>query len=74
MNWNPIPFLHGLMRRPTLEEVIARKLNEARRDKLEAEAAVDYAKSIVDYNAACIKRLEARIAQQTELAKGLGDE
>lgn len=68
MNWNPIPFLHGLMRRPTLEEVIARKLNEARRDKLEAEAAVDYAKSIVDYNAACIKRLEARIAQQETAA------
>lgn len=68
MNWNPLPFLHKLLRRPTLEEVIGRKLNEARLNKLEAENAVDYAKSIVDYNAACIKRLEARIAQQTETA------
>jgi len=74
MKWNPFPYLRDLIRRPTLEEVILYKLNEARRDKLEAEAGVDFAKSIVDYNAACIKRLEARIAQQTENAKGQSDE
>ena len=61
-----IKYLKGLLRRPTIDEIILHKLTEARRDKLEAEAAVDYAKSVVDYNAACIKRLEARIAQQTE--------
>jgi len=61
-----IKYLKALLRRPTIDEIIAHKLNEARRDKLEAEAAVDYAKSVVDYNAACIKRLEARMAQQTE--------
>jgi hypothetical protein len=74
MIWNPLPYLYNLIRRPTLEEVILYKLNEARRDKLEAEAGVDFAKSVVDYNAACIKRLEARISQQTETSKGLGNE
>lgn len=47
----------ALFRAPSPEELIARELVEARRAKLAAETAVEYAKSMVAYNDARIKRL-----------------
>lgn len=56
-------------RQPTPLEVVTKELAQAHLAKLEAETAVDYAKSIVDYNNARIKRLEAHLAQHTKEQK-----
>ena len=61
-----ISYLKERYRQPTALEMITRELALAHLAKLEAETAVDYAKSIVDYNNARIKRLDAHIAQHKE--------
>ena len=61
-----IEYLKSLFRRPTPMEVITRELAVAYLAKLEGESGVDFAKSIVDYNNAKIKRLEAHIAQHAK--------
>ena len=48
-------------KRPTPLEMIAAELAEAHLAKLEAETAVEYAQSIVDYNVNRIARLNARL-------------
>ena len=48
-------------RKPSPLEVIATELAHAHLEKLEAETAVEYAQSIVDYNVTRIKRLNERI-------------
>lgn len=48
-------------KKPTPLEVIAAELAEAHLAKLEAETAVEYAQSIVNYNMTRIKRLNARM-------------
>ena len=58
-----ITFLKNRFRALTPMEVVCRELAEASLQKLEAETAVDYAKSVVDYNNARISRLEAYLAQ-----------
>lgn len=50
-------------KRPTPLEVIANELARAHLEKLEAETAVEYAQSIVDYNMARIKRLNERVEE-----------
>lgn len=50
-----------MWRRKTLAEIMAQELAEARRELLAGETAVEFAKSIVSYNHARIKRLEARL-------------
>lgn len=50
-------------KRPTPLEVIANELARAHLEKLEAETAVEYAQSIVDYNMARIARLNARVEE-----------
>jgi len=64
-----ITFLKNRFRALTPLEVVTRELAEASLQKLEAETAVDYAKSVVDYNNARIKPLEAHLAQHTEEKK-----
>jgi hypothetical protein len=44
-------------------EMIAAELAEAHLAKLEAETAVEYAQSIVDYNVTRITRLNARLEE-----------
>jgi hypothetical protein len=45
-------------------EMVNRELEEARLEKLEAETAVEYAHSIVQYNTKRIDRLNTYIAEQ----------
>lgn len=47
----------GIFRMLSPEELVAIELMDARRNKLEAETARDYATSIVAYNATRVKRL-----------------
>lgn len=48
-------------KRPTPLEMIATELAEAHMEKLNAETAVEYAQSIVDYNVTRILRLNSRL-------------
>ena len=50
-------------KKPTPLEVIAGELAHAHLEKLEAETAVEYAQSIVDYNVNRIARLNARVEE-----------
>lgn len=50
-------------KKPTPLEVIAAELAEAHLEKLNAETAVEYAQSIVDYNTTRIARLNARLEE-----------
>ena len=53
-----INYMKEKFRQPTPLEVVSKELAQAHLRKLEAETAVDYARSIVAYNDARIKRLE----------------
>ena len=50
-------------KRPTPMEMIATELADAHMEKLNAETAVEYAQSIVDYNVTRIKRLNERMEE-----------
>ena len=50
-------------KKPSPMEMIATELAHAHLEKLEAETAVEYAQSIVDYNLNRITRLNARIEE-----------
>ena len=50
-------------KKPTPLEMIARELAHSHLEKLEAETAVEYAQSIVDYNVTRIKRLNERVEE-----------
>jgi len=50
-------------RKPSPLEVIATELAHAHLEKLEAETAVEYAQSVVDYNVNRIARLNARVEE-----------
>ena len=50
-------------KRPTPMELIATELADAHLEKLEAETAVEYAQSIIDYNVTRIARLNARLEE-----------
>ena len=56
------------MRRVTLVEITQEELRMAQLEKLKAESAADYAKSVVAYNEARIARLNKRISEYTEEA------
>ena len=61
-----IAYLKERYRQPTPLEMVTKELALAHLAKLEAETAVDYAESVVAYNDARIKRLEAHLAQHTK--------
>jgi len=50
-------------KKPSPLEVIAAELADAHLEKLNAETAVEYAQSIVDYNVTRIARLNARMEE-----------
>jgi len=58
-----IAFLKDMMRPRTLEEIIAKEMREAYLSKMEAEKALEYATSVVDYNRQRIRRLEERVKE-----------
>jgi len=59
-----IDFIRDYMRQPTHMEMVNKELEEAKLEKLEAETAVEYAQSIVQYNTKRIDRLNIYIAEQ----------
>lgn len=48
-----------------LQEIISAELREAQLNKLKAESAVEYAKSVVAYNEQRIARLQKRLTEHT---------
>ena len=50
-------------KKPTPLEMIAAELSDAHLEKLNAETAVEYAQSIVDYNMTRIERLNKRMEE-----------
>ena len=56
-----VGFIEKLFHVPTLLELVSSELSSAKLGLLEAEAAVDYAQSLVNYNKARIERLTARL-------------
>jgi len=58
-----------LFRQKTPLEMITKELAFAHLEKLDAETAVDYAQSIVDYNTARINRLNQHILNSREKSK-----
>lgn len=58
-----LDILKDPFKKPSPLEVIAAELAEAHLAKLEAETAVEYAQSIVDYNVTRIKRLNERMGE-----------
>lgn len=58
-----IEMTRRLLAKPTPLEMVARELVEAQRSKLEAESALDYAYSMVDYNNQRIERLRIRLVE-----------
>ena len=57
-----ISYLKERFRQPTPLELITQELALAHVAKLEAETAVDYAMSVVEYNEARIERLNKHLA------------
>ena len=60
---NMLELLREPFKKPSPLEMIAAELAHAHLEKLEAETAVEYAQSIVDYNVTRIKRLNERIEE-----------
>ena len=58
-----LTLLREPFRKPSPLEVIATELAHAHLEKLEAETAVEYAQSVVDYNVNRIARLNARMEE-----------
>ena len=59
-----LEFIRDFVRQPTHMELVNKELEEAKVEKLEAETAVEYAQSIVQYNTKRIDRLNTYIAEQ----------
>jgi hypothetical protein len=60
---NMMELLREPFKKPSPLEMIAAELAHAHLEKLEAETAVEYAQSIVDYNITRITRLNARLEE-----------
>ena len=56
-----INFIRDILRPKTLEEILNKEMREAYLSKLEAEKALEYATSVVEYNRNRIRRLEERL-------------
>ena len=56
-----INFIRDILRPKTLEEIITKEMREAYISKMEAEKALEYANSVVEYNRQRIRRLEERL-------------
>ena len=58
-----IALMREPFKKPTPLEMIAAELTDAHLEKLNAETAVEYAQSIVNYNTTRIARLNARLEE-----------
>jgi len=56
-----VAFIKDMLRPRTLKEIIAKEMREAYLSKMEAEKALEYATSVVEYNRNRIRRLEERL-------------
>lgn len=56
-----------LLKTPTMVELITNEMEEASRSQLEAETALDYAASMVQYHSDRIERLKRRLIEYKEL-------
>ncbi len=56
-----IKYIKELVKPKPIREIIEKEMREAVIKKLEAESAVEYARSIVQYNQQRIERLEKRL-------------
>ena len=61
-----IKYLKELVKPKPIREIIEKEMREAVIKKLEAESAVEYARSIVQYNQQRIERLEKRLHEHRE--------
>ena len=61
-----IAFIKDMLRPRTLEEIIGKEMREAYISKMEAEKALEYATSVVDYNKQRMRRLEERLNELKE--------
>ena len=61
-----IAFIKDMLRPRTLEEIIGKEMREAYLSKMDAEKALEYATSVVDYNRQRIQRLEERLNELKE--------
>ena len=63
MNWKEltVKYIKDLVKPRSIRDVILKEMREAQLRKLEAEAGVEYAMSVVQYNEKRIKRLEERL-------------
>ena len=58
-----VNFMRDVLRPRTLEEIINKELREAYISKMDAEKALEYANSVVEYNRQRIRRLEERLKE-----------
>ena len=58
-----VNFIRDVLRPRTLEEIINKELREAHLSKMDAEKALEYANSVVEYNRQRIRRLEERLKE-----------
>jgi len=56
-----INFMRDIMRPRTLEEIINKEMREAYLSKMDAEKALEYANSVVEYNKQRIRRMQERL-------------
>jgi hypothetical protein len=68
VNWKEltVKYIKDLIKPRSIREVILKEMREAQLRKLEAEAGVEYAMSVVQYNEKRIKRLEERLQHHEE--------
>jgi hypothetical protein len=71
VNWKEltVKYIKDLIKPRSIREVILKEMREAQLRKLEAEAGVEYAMSVVQYNEKRIKRLEERLQHHEEDAE-----
>ena len=68
MSWkdSTLKYVKELMKPKPISEIIEKEMREAVIKKLEAESAVEYARSIVQYNQQRIERLEKRLYEHSD--------
>jgi hypothetical protein len=58
-----VNFMRDVLRPRTMQEIISKELREAYISKMDAEQALEYATSVVEYNRQRIRRLEERLKE-----------
>lgn len=68
MSWreSTLKYMKELTKPKPISEIIEKEMREAIIKKLEAESAVEYARSIVQYNQQRIERLEKRLQEHSD--------